>query len=115
MQAGGERRFVAPLLRHFGETPIAEIDQAAIDAAAVAIHPGGTPATRNRQVYSPTSAILRRAGVALPLRRPKGGLGQRRTDHRSGRTPILVHAAFSRAGARNAKTAPPAAGADGAE
>ena len=37
MKAGRSRRNVARLLRHFGETPLNEIDQAAIDEAAVAI------------------------------------------------------------------------------
>ncbi len=80
MQADGEKRFLAPLLTHFGETPLSRIDQAAIDAAAVALYPDGTPATRNRQVYSPVSAVLRHAGVTLPLRRPKGAHAGRRVD-----------------------------------
>ena len=80
MQAEGERRFLAPLLEHFGETPLNEIDQARIDGAAVALYPIATPATRNRQVYSPVSAVLRHAGVSLPLRRPRGAQGTPRTD-----------------------------------
>jgi integrase len=79
MHAEGEKRFLAPLLRYFGETPLSNIDQAAIDAAAVSIYPNASSATRNRQVYSPMSAILRRAGLALPLRRPKGAQGKART------------------------------------
>jgi hypothetical protein len=39
MEGGGERRFVAPLLRHFGDMPIDRIDQQAIDCAAAAIYP----------------------------------------------------------------------------
>jgi integrase len=80
MRANRSPRFLAPLLRHFGETPLREIGQAEIDAAAVALYPRGTPATRNRQVYSPVSAILRHAGVAAPLRRPKGAHDGRRAD-----------------------------------
>lgn len=72
MKAGGERRFLAPLLHHFQNTPLQAIDQAAIDAAAEAILPLGTAATRNRQVYTPASAVLRRAGIVLELRRPIG-------------------------------------------
>jgi integrase len=60
------------LVIHFGETPVANIGQAEIDAAAVALYPNGTDATRNRQVYSPVSAILKHAGVEKALRRPKG-------------------------------------------
>ena len=80
MQADRSTRFLAPLIEHFGETPLHEIGQAEIDAAAVALYPDAKPATRNRQVYSPVSAILRHAGVTLPLRRPKGALGERRLD-----------------------------------
>ena len=32
-EAGRRRRYVAHLIKHFGETPLAAIDQAAIDAA----------------------------------------------------------------------------------
>ena len=80
MQADGERRFLAPLLEHFGETPLDMIGQAEIDGAAVALYPRAGAATRNRQVYSPLSAVLRHAGVAMPLRRPKGSQGKPRTD-----------------------------------
>ena len=79
MQAGGEKRFLKPLLEHFGDTPISRIDQAAIDGAAVALYPQGTPATRNRQVYAPACAVLRRAGIRLDLRRPAGSGGNKAT------------------------------------
>lgn len=72
MQADGEKRFLAPLLEHFGEMPLDQIGQAEIDAAAVALYPDSASATRNRQVYSPMSAILKRAGVDRALKRPKG-------------------------------------------
>lgn len=72
LQAGGDDRFVKPLLLHFRETPLADIDQAAIDAAAAALYPAAGAATRNRQVYTPMSAILRRSGIKLDLTRPKG-------------------------------------------
>jgi integrase len=78
VEAGGEKRFVLKLAEHFGEMPLARIDQGAIDAAATALYPGGGAATRNRQVYSPVSAILKFAGVADRFRRPKGGRGVRR-------------------------------------
>jgi integrase len=78
LDSGGERRFILRLAEHFGETPLDKIDQAAVDAAAVALYPSASAATRNRQVYSPVSAILKRAGRIEPLRRPKGGQGVRR-------------------------------------
>jgi integrase len=78
MSMGGEKRFLPPLLKHFGERPLATIDQRAIDEAAVALYPAASNATRNRQVYSPVSAILKAGGVDLKLSRPKGARGRRR-------------------------------------
>ena len=75
MESGGERRFVAPLLRHFGDMPIDRIDQQAIDRIATALYPNGSTATRNRQVYSPLSAILKFAGMTRNIRRPKAPPG----------------------------------------
>jgi integrase len=78
IRAGGEKRFLGPLSEYFQMTPLTKIDQAAIDAAADAIKPDADPATRNRQVYTPVSAILKHAGVEKRLRRPKGASGKRR-------------------------------------
>src|SRR5262245_55109027 len=75
MKAGGERRFMKPLLEHFGDRPLREIDQPAIDAAAHTLHPASSGATRNRQVYTPVCAVLRYAGMQLSLRRPHGSGG----------------------------------------
>jgi len=71
MESGRERRFVEPLLRHFGDLPIEQIDQQAIDRAATALYPNGSAGTRNRQVYTPVSAILKFAGVTRDVRRLK--------------------------------------------
>lgn len=79
MQAGGERRFLKPLLEHFRDTPLRDIDQIAIDGAAEALYPDASAATRNRQVYSPVSAICRRAGRKLTLHRPRGSAGNAQT------------------------------------
>lgn len=79
MKAGGERMYIKRLLEHFGETKLSQIDQAAIDAAALVLYPAGTAATRNRSVYTPMSAICRHAGVAQNLRRPKGAGGIKQT------------------------------------
>jgi integrase len=78
MQAGGERRFLTPLLQHFGERLLAKIGQREVDSVATALYPDATAATRNRQVYSPVSAVLRHAGVTGGLRRPKGARGESR-------------------------------------
>jgi integrase len=79
MKAGGERTFLTPIIEHFATTPLPLIDQAAIDAASEALYPDRSAATRNRQLYTPVSAVLRRAGVVLALRRPKGHAGTKAT------------------------------------
>jgi integrase len=79
MKAGRSRRYVGKLIAYFRETPLPEIDQAAIDTAALAIYPNVTPATRNVAVYTPVGAILHHAGVDIVVRRPKGHKGNRKT------------------------------------
>lgn len=79
MKAGGERNYLAPIIAHFKHTPLAEIDQTAIDNAAASIYPNATPATLNRQVYTPISAVLKRAGEERKIKRPKGWRGQKLT------------------------------------
>lgn len=73
---GGFRRPVQKLIDYFKERPLRLIDQAAIDAAAFALFPTQSAATRNREVYTPVSAILKHAGVRTSLRRPKGSRGR---------------------------------------
>jgi integrase len=63
VESGGERRFVKRLLDHFGTTPLAKVDQAALDRAARLLYPASKPATINRQVYTPASAILKHAAT----------------------------------------------------
>jgi integrase len=72
MNSGRDERFLPPLIEHFKDKPLADIDQAALNAAAVALYPRGSDATRNRQVYSPVSAILKHAGIRKAFQRPKG-------------------------------------------
>lgn len=76
LRAGGEDRFVEPLSDHFGAIQVSEIDQAAIDAAADKLYPKASAATRNRQVYTPISAILKHANVDFAVKRPKGAQGE---------------------------------------
>lgn len=78
MRKGGERQHLAALLKRFGDTPLVKIDQATIDAVALELFPDHSPATRNRAVYTPISAIMRHAGHSLVLRRPKGAWGRSR-------------------------------------
>jgi integrase len=79
MKAGGERTYLKRLLEHFGEKPLSRIGQSEIDSAAIGIYPMAGPGTRNRQVYTPISAVLHHAGINLSLRRPKGASGNKAT------------------------------------
>ena len=72
MAETGNERFVQPIVDYFGHKRISEIDQQAIDQAAVRLYPGATPQTRNRQIHTVISAILKHAGVDGKLKRPKG-------------------------------------------
>lgn len=80
IEAGRRPRHVLRLSKHFGETPLSEITQETIDAAAFALCPTASPATRNASVYTPTSAILRHAGIKTHVRRPKGHRGKIKSD-----------------------------------
>lgn len=80
VNAGKDDRFLDPLNKHFGDTPLVSIDQAAIDDAAATLYPDASSATRNRQVYTPMSAILKHANVDFAVKRPKGAQGETRTD-----------------------------------
>lgn len=75
LDSGGEDRFILRLAEFFGERPLTSINQEAVDEAATVLYPMGSPATRNRQVYTPVSAVLKAAGIREPLKRPKGGQG----------------------------------------
>jgi hypothetical protein len=76
MKAGKSRRYVAALIKHFGEKPLSEIDQASIDEAAMTLHPNVTNATRNVYIYTPVSAILHYAKVQITVTRPPGAKGR---------------------------------------
>jgi integrase len=59
MDAGGEVRFLGPLLEHFGpEAKISQIGNREAQSAAAAIYPNAAPATLNRQVITPISAVI---------------------------------------------------------
>jgi len=76
MKAGRPRRYIGRLIEHFKDIPLTDIDQNAIDEAAVTLYPNVTPATRNGSVYTPVSAILHHAGIDIAIRRPKGYKGK---------------------------------------
>ena len=76
MKAGGDRRPIKKLLDYFGEKPLRSITQAAIEKAALDLFPTHSPATRNREVFTPVSAILKHAGREFKIKRPKGSRGR---------------------------------------
>lgn len=60
--AGGETRFLVPILDHFGpDTRVAEIDNGTLIKAAAALYPDASPATINRQLIGPVSAVINQA------------------------------------------------------
>lgn len=69
LRQGGEARFLTIPIARLGRCRIDDIDQAVLDAAALAAYPA-SPATRRRQFYAPVIAVLRAAGVLTPFRRP---------------------------------------------
>lgn len=81
METSGNKRYVAALIKHFGETPWREINQEAIDRAAVILRTKACAATRNRCVYTPIASILRHKDPSIHIRRPPGAKGKQRTDY----------------------------------
>jgi integrase len=61
VENGGSDEFLKPVADHFGTTPLARIDQHALDAGAKKVYPNVSPSTRNRQFYTPVSAVLHHA------------------------------------------------------
>jgi integrase len=75
LEGGGSKRFLDPVITHFGTTPLAKIDQDAIDRGARKVYPEASGATRNRQFYTPVSAVMTHAArrgwcALLILERP---------------------------------------------
>jgi integrase len=59
MEAGGERRFLEPVINKIGARPLAKIGQSDIDRLAKTLYPGASASTINRQLYTPVSSVLR--------------------------------------------------------
>ena len=79
MRAGGPSQYIESILKKWGEKPLEEIDQIAIDTLASELYPRAPAATKNRQVYTPVSAILKHVGIEKKIKRPKGWRGNKRT------------------------------------
>jgi integrase len=76
IENGGSKRFMERVLRHLGTMPLVQIEQDVIDKGARKLYPDASEATRNRQFYTPVSAVLRHAarrGLCPPpiLERPQ--------------------------------------------
>ncbi|HDZ73511.1 MAG TPA: site-specific integrase [Aurantimonas coralicida] len=77
---GSAPRFMGKVLDHFDTTPLAKITLDAIDEGARKIYPKASAATRDRQFYTPTIAVLKHAakrGWCAPIivERPKKSKG----------------------------------------
>ena len=59
----GRARYLPALCTQLGVKPITGICQAEIDQAAYQICPNAAPSTRNRQIYTPASAVLKFAAA----------------------------------------------------
>ncbi len=66
LDAGKSDRFIAKIAAHWKDTPIREIKAGAIRQSALTLYPSASGATRNRQVITPTQAVINHA-AALDL------------------------------------------------
>jgi integrase len=80
LETGHRRRYVAKLVKHYGDTPLTDFNQNMIDDGAVELFPNVLPVTRNTVFYTPLSAILHHAGIEMKIRRPKDSKGRIITD-----------------------------------
>lgn len=79
MDSGGERQYIDPIITKWKTKLLSNIDQIAIDTLATELYPSSPASTRNRQVYTPISAILKHVGIEKKIKRPKGWRGNKRT------------------------------------
>lgn len=73
-------RFLEPIINAIGGKYLKEITQELIDETALKLYPNGSAATRNRQVHTPISAVLKHSGKDEKMRRPKGWRGSSATE-----------------------------------
>lgn len=77
LDAGGEDRYLTPLLDAVGRTKLKDITPQTLTALAARLYPDAAPATVNRQLYTPFIAVMNCAAEngLTPVRkwrRPKG-------------------------------------------
>jgi integrase len=85
LKAGGEAKYLGDIIEATGEHALrdkllTDINQIAIDNAANALYPAAPATTKNRQFYTPVSAVLKRAGITAEVKRPKGWRGSKATE-----------------------------------
>ena len=68
LDQGGSLRFLDRVTEYFGTTPLARIDQEAIDRGARLVYPKASGATRDRQFYTPVSAVMKQCRQAQMVR-----------------------------------------------
>jgi integrase len=76
MEAGGENRYLSPLIARIGKVPLGKIDQDLVDKVARSLCPDHANSTLVRTVYTPISAVMhhaakRKMGAAPKFERPK--------------------------------------------
>jgi integrase len=77
LEDGGDPRHVPKLIKYFGPDILAkDITQEVIDEAGRKLAGNVSPSSRNKYVYTPVSAILKRAGIKTQIQRPKGHKGR---------------------------------------
>jgi len=81
LEKGGSKRFLHPIVSHFGTETLGRIDQDAIDRGARALYPDCSASTRIRQFYVPVSAVLTHAAKRgwcqkLIIERPQSPAGR---------------------------------------
>src|SRR5262249_53126660 len=76
LESSGHKRFLESIIKYFATTPLAQIGQDEIDRGARKLYPNASDATRNRQFYTPVSAVMTHAArrgwcARLLLERPR--------------------------------------------
>ena len=85
MQGGGSERFLPPIIKTIGNLPLSEITQMTMQQLTHDLYPGSAPQTVNRQLYTPTLAVLNYAADAglcpkPAIKRPKGHARLRKVE-----------------------------------
>ena len=79
MLATGQTQYIGVICERWSTKLVTDIDQIAIDTLANELYPNAPASTKNRQVYTPVSAILKHIGIEKKIKRPRGWRGNKRT------------------------------------